>query len=153
MVENIENVLTKHGLPAQLLELEITESMIMDEGVNILETLVKLKGIGVTLAIDDFGTGYSNLSRLKHLPMDVLKIDKSFVDGIPDDLDDTAIATTIIAMAHHLKLKIVAEGVETYKQQKFLSDKNCDEMQGYLFGKPESANVAEKLLRSQNNTI
>ncbi|BFM10527.1 hypothetical protein R50072_06800 [Simiduia litorea] len=150
LVENIANVLEKYQLPARLLELEITESMIMDENINILETLVELKDLGVTLAIDDFGTGYSNLSRLKHLPMDVLKIDKSFVDGIPDDPDDTAIASTIIAMAHHLKLKIVAEGVETYRQQSFLSDKHCDEMQGYLFGKPEPSAIIEKRLIDQN---
>ncbi|MDN3638647.1 EAL domain-containing protein [Simiduia curdlanivorans] len=150
LIEKIEYVLDKYKLPARYLELEITESMVMDENINILETLVDLKELGVTLAIDDFGTGYSNLSRLKHLPMDVLKIDKSFVDGIPDDPDDTAIASTIIAMAHHLKLKIVAEGVETYRQQKFLSDKHCDEMQGYLFGKPEPSAVIEHRLVDQN---
>lgn len=144
--DKVQAVLMNSGLPANRLELEITESMVMDEGVDIIHTLTLLKAIGVSLAIDDFGTGYSNLSRLKHLPIDVIKIDKSFVDGIPDDLDDTAIASTIIAMAHHLKLKIVAEGVETYAQQKFLSDKYCDEMQGYLFGKPESAKVTAELI-------
>ncbi|MBB3167345.1 EAL domain-containing protein [Simiduia aestuariiviva] len=147
LIGKVKHALSAANLPPSHLELEITESMVMDEGPNIIAILHELKSVGVNLAIDDFGTGYSNLSRLKHLPVDVLKIDKSFVDGIPDDVDDVAIATTIIAMAHHLRLKIVAEGVETFEQRRFLSDKYCDEMQGYLFGKPESVAKTAELLK------
>lgn len=146
LTEKVAHILAQSALPPELLELEITESMVMDDAHDTTVQLHQLKSLGITLAIDDFGTGYSNLSRLKHLPVDVLKIDKSFVDGIPDDTDDTAIATTIIAMGHHLKLKIVAEGVETFQQQKFLSENQCDEMQGYLFGKPVSARDIEQIL-------
>ncbi|UTA47182.1 EAL domain-containing protein [Simiduia sp. 21SJ11W-1] len=146
LIEKVTRALTQADLPAQHLELEITESMVMDEGPNIIATLNELKAVGVNLAIDDFGTGYSNLARLKHLPVDVIKIDKSFVDGIPHDADDVAIATSIIAMARHLRLKIVAEGVETHEQRQFLRAQQCDEMQGYLFGKPESASRTWALL-------
>ncbi|AFV00296.1 EAL domain-containing protein [Simiduia agarivorans] len=146
LTEKVAHILAQSALPPELLELEITESMVMDDAHDTTVQLHQLKSLGITLAIDDFGTGYSNLSRLKHLPVDVLKIDKSFVDGIPDDTDDTAIATTIIAMGHHLNLKIVAEGVETFQQQKFLSENQCDEMQGYLFGKPVSTKDIEHIL-------
>lgn len=149
LIEKVKQALELAELPPKHLELEITESMVMDEGPNIIATLNELKAVGVNLAIDDFGTGYSNLARLKHLPVDVIKIDKSFVDGIPHDLDDVAIATSIIAMARHLRLKIVAEGVETFEQQQFLSEQKCDEMQGYLFGKPESAQKTEQLIQQR----
>lgn len=153
LTEKVANILAQSGLPPELLELEITESMVMDDAHDTTIQLHQLKSLGITLAIDDFGTGYSNLSRLKHLPVDVLKIDKTFVDGIPEDTDDIAIATTIIAMGHHLQLKIVAEGVETYQQQQFLSENQCDEMQGYLFGKPVSARDIEAILGLEPSQI
>jgi EAL domain-containing protein (putative c-di-GMP-specific phosphodiesterase class I) len=108
--------------------------------------LRELKSLGVSLSIDDFGTGYSSLSYLKSLPIDTLKIDQSFVRDIPGDLDDAAIAQLIISTAHGLKLKVVAEGVETEAQLAFLLPHNCDAMQGYLFSRPVAPEVVRSLL-------
>jgi diguanylate cyclase (GGDEF)-like protein/PAS domain S-box-containing protein len=132
----ILGALKETGLDPRLLELEITESVMVDQHERALETLREVKAMGVRVSIDDFGTGYSSLARLKKLPIDALKIDRSFVGDIAVDPDDAAITSAIIAMAHSLRLRVVAEGVETHEQARFLRDRGCDEMQGFLFGRP-----------------
>lgn len=135
----IESVLTETGLGAEFLELELTESMFMNDVTQAIETLHALKSIGVTLSIDDFGTGYSSLSYLKRFPIDKLKIDKSFVDGLDGnnpDGSDRSIVSAIIAMARALHLKVVAEGVETAEQRTELEGMACDNLQGYLLRRP-----------------
>ncbi|MEQ1779199.1 MAG: EAL domain-containing protein, partial [Nitrosomonas sp.] len=147
LVELVKNVLAESGLPAACLELELTESMFMEhaeQSVNILKTL---KALGVRLAIDDFGTGYSSLTYLKRFPIDKLKIDQSFVRGLPHDPNDREIAATIIAMARSLKLAVLAEGVETEQQLTYLRQHGCDYYQGYLFYKPAPAAELEVWLR------
>ena len=130
--------------PAHL-EFEITESLLVEEK-NVLDTLRELDALGVQFSIDDFGTGYSSLSYLKRLPIDTLKIDRSFVTDIPGDTDDAAIAQAIIAMAHSLNMRVVAEGVETAKQHRFLQRHGCDTMQGYFFSRPLPAEELTRLL-------
>ena len=146
LVEMIAGVLEKTGLDASLLELEITEGMIMhraDQAVAVLERLHKL---GVRLSVDDFGTGYSSLSYLKRFPVQTLKIDRSFVNDLTTDGDDGSIVTAIIAMAKSLKLEVVAEGVETREQLAFLTRLHCDKYQGYLFSRPIPADDCLRLL-------
>jgi predicted signal transduction protein with EAL and GGDEF domain len=140
--------LKQHGVPASCLELEVTESILMTDPELSVATARRLNAIGVRLAIDDFGTGYSSLSYLKRLPISALKIDQSFVRDLATDPDDAAIITAIIAMAHTLKLKVVAEGVETEAQRAFLEAHGCDEYQGYLASRPvEAAEFAKQLER------
>ena len=134
--ESVEQTLAATRLPAELLELEITESSIMSQADRSIETLHALRGIGLQLAIDDFGTGYSSLAYLKRLPLCKLKIDQSFVRGLPDDTEDAAITCAIVALAGSLGLTTMAEGVETEAQRRFLTDAGCHEMQGYLLGRP-----------------
>jgi diguanylate cyclase (GGDEF)-like protein/PAS domain S-box-containing protein len=131
----VQSALEASGLPACKLELEITESILMDLDAN-LATMDRLKKLGVALSIDDFGTGYSSLSYLKRFPVDRLKIDASFVRDVALDSDDAAIVVAIIGLAHNLQLRVVAEGVETQEQLDFLRQHGCDEVQGYLFARP-----------------
>lgn len=135
-VQMVENVLQTTGLPPQHLELEITESMLMGDIKKVILQLQRLNGMGISLAIDDFGTGYSSLSYLKDFPIDILKIDQSFVRDTPANTKDCNIVCAIIEMGHSLGLKIVAEGVETEDQLEFLNRYTCDYIQGYLFSKP-----------------
>ena len=123
----------------ELLELEITESMVMHNIERAMRVLKAIKSLGVILAIDDFGTGYSSMSLLKKFPIDVLKIDRSFVREVTSNSEDKAIADAIIALGRVLDLTIVAEGVETAEQEAFLRAHNCDEVQGYLISKPVPA--------------
>ncbi|CAI8700882.1 diguanylate cyclase [Pseudomonas sp. IT-P12] len=135
----IANILKETGLPPACLELELTESILMREVSEAMQILDGLKNLGLSIAVDDFGTGYSSLNYLKQFPIDVLKIDRTFVDGLPSGEQDAQIARAIIAMAHSLNLAVIAEGVETHEQLDFLREHGCDEVQGYLFGRPMAA--------------
>ncbi len=139
LLRTIRNVLEETGFNPEYLELELTESVIMHQAEKITETLHKLKAMGIKISVDDFGTGYSSLSYLKRFPIDKLKIDQSFVRDVTTDADDSAIVTAIIAIAQSLKLKIVAEGVETADQLAFLKGMQCDEVQGFYFSRPLNA--------------
>jgi diguanylate cyclase (GGDEF)-like protein/PAS domain S-box-containing protein len=146
LVEVVSRVLAATGFPAASLELELTESALMDRQQEAVETLNRLRALGVRLAIDDFGTGYSSLAYLKRFPLDVLKIDKSFIDDIPASEDDKEIAAAIVGMAHTLRFKVLAEGVETVEQLAFLQSQGCDAYQGYLKSPPVPADVFAQLL-------
>lgn len=148
LLESVRNILDDSGLDPQGLELELTESMLMQDAQQTVETLKDLKSLGISLSIDDFGTGYSSLSYLRRFPIDALKIDKSFIREVTSNGDDSAIVTSIILMGHSLKLKVVAEGVETKSQLTFLKVLQCDEVQGFLFSKPVPADQLEAQLRA-----
>ncbi|MBV1909506.1 MAG: EAL domain-containing protein, partial [Kangiellaceae bacterium] len=136
------------------LELEITESMLMDDIDGTISTLNQLKNLGLQLSIDDFGTGYSSLSYLQKFPVDILKIDRAFVKDIPKNESDMAICSAVIAMAHQLNLEVVAEGIEDKKQANFLRNNNCEIGQGYYFGKPmPTKSVSTVLRKSQSVAI
>ena len=152
VADTVARALEAAGMPAQCLELELTEHMVQDAEPT-LATLHRLRDMGVKLAIDDFGTGYSNLAYLKRLPIDKVKIDRSFIREIGEDPDDRAIATAIIGMGHSLRLKVVAEGVETHAQLAFLRAEGCDEAQGYLFGRPMPAEEFAKFLRQERVAV
>ncbi|WP_435034455.1 putative bifunctional diguanylate cyclase/phosphodiesterase [Pseudomonas neuropathica] len=136
LVASIANILKEEALPAYLLELELTEGLLLEATEDTHLQLDQLKRLGLTLAMDDFGTGYSSLSYLKKFPIDIIKIDRSFIHEIPDNQDDMEITSAVIAMAHNLKLKVVAEGIETAEQLAFLRRHRCDVGQGYLFDRP-----------------
>jgi diguanylate cyclase (GGDEF)-like protein/PAS domain S-box-containing protein len=144
----IAQIIEHSGVAAACLELELTESILMEDVTNAMRTLASLKQLGVCIAIDDFGTGYSSLNYLKQFPIDVLKIDRSFVDGLPHGERDGQIARAIIAMAHSLNLTVIAEGVETQAQLDFLRRHNCDEVQGFLLGRPVPAQQFTALFSS-----
>ena len=131
LVRLVGDVMAATGM-AEHLELELTESMVMHDAENVIATLQGLKSLGVKLSVDDFGTGHSSLSCLKDFPIDVLKIDQSFLRGVPSDRQNAAIITAIISIAHSLGLRVIAEGVETSEQRTFLRSLDCDEIQGYL---------------------
>jgi diguanylate cyclase (GGDEF)-like protein/PAS domain S-box-containing protein len=135
-VQYVQATLEKHGLRGEQLELEITESLLLHNAEQAIETLHRLKALGVRIALDDFGTGFSSLSYLKRLPIDKIKIDRSFIREIATDHHDAAITQGIISMAHHLSLIVVAEGVETASQMEFLKGSRCDTFQGYYFARP-----------------
>ncbi len=145
----VAKALVESGMPAHLLELEITESAVMEQPREAIKLLTELRQMGVTLAIDDFGTGYSSLAYLKLFPIDHLKIDRSFVADIEHDLNDRSIAFGTIALAHSLGLNVIAEGVETEDQLELLSSNGCDEIQGYLFSRPLPAEQAFEFLRQR----
>lgn len=149
--DTISLVLRETNLDPSALELEITESILMDNADRAVETLKRLKNIGVQLAIDDFGTGYSSLSYLKQFPIDRLKIDRSFIKDITTDPDDQAIASAIISMAESMKLQVTAEGVETVEQMQLLKQASCDEAQGYYISRPMTAADAERFLHQRKD--
>ncbi len=136
LIDLVKNTLTRHNLPARCLTLEVTESTAMHDAENSLKTLQQISDLGVDISIDDFGTGYSSLLYLKRLPANELKIDRGFVRDLADGNDDAAIIAAIVALGRTLNLRIVAEGVETTKQQDFLTSVGCDALQGYLMGRP-----------------
>ena len=136
LLGHIAHVLKETGFRASLLEIELTESMLIADTESVLQIMEGLGNMGVRIAIDDFGTGHSSLSYLKRFNVDTLKIDRSFVKDTPDDTEDSAIAIAVIALGHGLRLKVVAEGVETPAQVDFLRAQGCDEIQGYLLSRP-----------------
>lgn len=151
LVGIVKEAVADTGIRPELLDLEITESLLMRDIEATIEALHRLKDFGVSLSIDDFGMGYSSLSYLKRFPIDVLKIDRSFVQDLHGDADDAAICAAILAMAHSLNLKVVAEGVEFEEQLDFLRRHNCDQVQGYLFSKPLPAKEVEALFLAHSN--
>ena len=148
LVTQVASALKETGLEAKYLELEVTESLIMQDVELAVATMKELQGLGVHLSIDDFGTGYSSLCALKSFPVSRLKIDKSFIDGLLANENDKAVADAVISLGQKLNLRVIAEGVETEAQATFLRGLNCDEMQGYLFSKPLSVRGIEELLRA-----
>jgi EAL domain-containing protein (putative c-di-GMP-specific phosphodiesterase class I) len=150
---SIYQILQDTGLNPASLGLELTEGLVMQQAVASVNTLRELKAMDIRISIDDFGTGYSSLSYLKRFPIDVLKIDQSFVRDIPQDEDDAAIASTIITMAHSLGLKVVAEGVETMDQLKFMRQHGCDAMQGYYLSKPLPPVQFEAFLKNGSRLV
>jgi diguanylate cyclase (GGDEF)-like protein/PAS domain S-box-containing protein len=150
LVSLVRQVLEETGLAPHFLELELTESQLLDSVEHIIATFQQLRDLGVKLAIDDFGTGYSSLSYLKRIPVDYVKIDQAFIRGLGEGTEDAAITRAIIAMAHGLSLKVVAEGVERREQLEFLKKEHCDEVQGYLISRPVEADGLAGLLREQS---
>jgi diguanylate cyclase (GGDEF)-like protein len=148
--QQVRRILDKTGVAPEWLELELTESVIMSDIQTSSTILRELKNMGVGISMDDFGTGYSSLSLLKRLPLDTLKIDRSFVRDITTDADDAAIVDAVISLAHSLRLRVIAEGVETGEQLEFLSSRGCDEVQGYLFSRPQPVAGIEAWLREFN---
>jgi EAL domain-containing protein (putative c-di-GMP-specific phosphodiesterase class I) len=147
LLRDIDDTLATTGMSPELLELEITEGMLMQNVERAIGLLTEIKRRGVRLSMDDFGTGYSSMALIKRFPIDTLKIDRSFIRDLPENTDDEAIADAIIRLGKALRLTIVAEGVETTEQEAFLRDHACDEMQGYLFSRPVSAESIPALLR------
>jgi diguanylate cyclase (GGDEF)-like protein len=150
LITDVHNALELYSFPAYRLEVEITESTMMGDNEIISSQVAALRELGCHIVMDDFGTGYSSLSYLKRFPIDALKIDRSFVRDISDDPDDAAIVSAIISMAKSLKQEVVAEGVETQAQLEFLRQRQCDQMQGFLFSKPVSAQaLAQQYLKGE----
>ena len=136
LVERVDYCLRRSGLEPHALELEITEGLLMGDSELLLPMLTALTDMGVRISVDDFGTGYSSLSYLKRFPLHNLKIDRSFVAGLPDHRDSVAITQAVVAMAHSLGMSVTAEGVETPSQAVFLRSIGCDKQQGYFFSRP-----------------
>ncbi|HLO83508.1 MAG TPA: EAL domain-containing response regulator [Nostocaceae cyanobacterium] len=150
-IHKIINFITTNHVPPKCLELELTESMIMQDVNGAIAAMNKLRSLGIKIAIDDFGTGYSSLIYLKRFPVNTLKIDRYFVQNVADDFQKSAITKALIQMGHNLNLKIIAEGVETESELQFLRQNNCDAIQGYLFSRPLPAAEFEKLLLNHSS--
>ena len=153
LLEDVAATIRETGMDPRWIEFEVTESVMLPDPQQAVKLLRNLKAMGVRLTIDDFGTGYSSLAYLKRLPIDCVKIDASFIRGIPVDASDVAITETILAMAASLGLKVVAEGVETHDQVRFLERRGCDEMQGYYFSKPLPAEELTAYLEQQGAAL
>ncbi|HIK55456.1 MAG TPA: EAL domain-containing protein [Synechococcales cyanobacterium M55_K2018_004] len=153
LVESIKQTLQEARLNPRLLVLELTETSLIDDVETTIATLQELKAMGVSIAIDDFGTGYSSLSYLRRFPIDALKIDRSFVSQVPDNTHDAAIVKAVIALAQSLKLKVIAEGVETHEQLNFLRQNGCHAMQGYLYSRPLPTNAVQELLKEDRRLV
>ena len=143
----LDDVLSDAELEPGYLELELTEGVIMRNATKTIEALNEIKARGMSLSVDDFGTGYSSLSYLKRFPIDALKIDRSFISELDSDAESAAITSAVIAMAHSLNLKVIAEGVENEAQLDLLRAKNCDEIQGFYFSKPVPAAEISEMFR------
>lgn len=153
LVEHVGEAIRRHAVPPDLLNIELTESSLMENVERVSATLAELKALGTTLSLDDFGTGYSSLAYLKQFPIDKLKIDQGFVRGLPEDRDDAVIARTIVAMAHQLRMVVSAEGVETQAQAFFLNGIGCDELQGYYLGRPGASHTAEARFNGEHAAV
>jgi EAL domain-containing protein (putative c-di-GMP-specific phosphodiesterase class I) len=153
LLEDVERALKAAKLPAECLKLEITESTAMENAEHTVSILKQLKTIGVKLSIDDFGTGYSSLSHLHSLPFDTLKIDRSFVNAVGKHGENSEILQTIISLAKNLKMKVIAEGIETESQLAVLRNLGCDYGQGYLLAKPKPVRESEELLYQRTNWL
>jgi len=151
LIDDIDAILKETGMESASLQLEVTESTAMENPARTFDMLDALRQRGLHVYIDDFGTGHSNLSQLKRMPIDALKIDKSFVDDVLTASDDAEIANAIIRLAHALNLRVVAEGVETVEQVRFLKDQGCDEIQGYVVARPLPADQIETFFDRQFN--
>lgn len=151
LYNRIANVLSNTGFPGTALDLEVTETVMATENDSLLEQLDQIRTLGIEISIDDFGIAYSSLSRLKRLPLNTLKIDRSFIRDIGSDQDDEMIVKTIIDMAHNLNLKVVAEGVETEEQLAFVTQYNCDQVQGFLFSRPLPLDELIQLMEKPSN--
>jgi EAL domain-containing protein (putative c-di-GMP-specific phosphodiesterase class I) len=150
-VEIVSQILEKTGLNADWLELEVTESVAMQDIEHTIPNVRRLTDLGINFSIDDFGTGYSSLSHLKELPLHKLKIDKSFIRDITMDHDDQTIVNAIISMAHSMKLRVVAEGVETVEQLSLLRSQGCDEVQGFIGSRPLRTEELEQFIKSNGH--
>ncbi|MFB3070595.1 MAG: EAL domain-containing protein, partial [Nitrospirales bacterium] len=149
----IENVLKEGTLAPNYLELELTEGVVMRDVEEAMKTLHYLKKLGIGLAIDDFGTGYSSLSYLKRLPIDTIKIDRAFIKDLTTNAQDASITKAIIALGHSLDLRVIAEGVETDGQFRYLEEQGCDEIQGFFFSPAVPANAIVELFHAQSETL
>lgn len=152
-ITQIDHILQQTGIPPRALQLELTESIVMENVTETIEKLKQLSSFGISLALDDFGTGYSSLSYLKQFPIQKLKIDQSFVRDIVSDQNDAAIVKAVIALAHSMNLEVIAEGVETTEQLAFLMENDCEQIQGYLFAKPLKADEFEGYMTNQKVDI
>jgi len=148
LISTIKRVLDITGLDARWLELELTEGVFLKDTSHVISVLQQLRQMGSTIAIDDFGVGYSSLGKLHRLPIDHIKIDRSFVRTVTTNPSETFMLEAIISLAHHLGLKIIAEGVETEKELQFLKDRGCQQWQGYYRSEPVTAERFEELLRA-----
>ena len=146
MVADVSSVLARSGLAPRLLVLEITENVLMEESEDSIERLAALKRLGVRLAIDDFGTGYSSLSYLRRFPLDILKVDRSFVEGVAEGPEDSAIVRAVVSLAHTLNLRVIAEGVEELEQHEALRAMGCPLGQGFLYAPGVSSHMAQAIL-------
>ncbi len=144
LVDRVQRALRRHAVPGELLTLELTEGSVVDDSVRSSSVLTDLHALGLRLSMDDFGTGYSSLSQLRHLPIDEVKIDKSFVLGMSTTQSESFIARSIIELAHNLGLRVVAEGVEDELTRNLLAEMGCDKLQGFLVSRPLSDERLEK---------
>ncbi|WP_052691800.1 putative bifunctional diguanylate cyclase/phosphodiesterase [Teredinibacter purpureus] len=151
--DTVAQILSRTGLPPEYLELEITETSAMENAADTIEMLTTLSGMGLSLAIDDFGTGYSSLAYLQRFPIQKLKIDRSFIDDIDRDKQDSAIAKSIIDLAHNMSLQVIAEGVERPAQSRWLIDRGCDQVQGFYYSKPLSEEQLMTLVNDRTRVI
>jgi EAL domain-containing protein (putative c-di-GMP-specific phosphodiesterase class I) len=152
LMEDIEAAVHSSGIDPRLLQLEITESVVMQEPEATVFKLRALKALGINLAVDDFGTGYSSLAYLKRFPIDVLKIDRAFVGGLADGEHDVAIVQTVVSLAKALGLRTTAEGIEEQAQWELLEEFGCDQGQGYFYSRPLRADAIPVLLEKQSNS-
>jgi diguanylate cyclase len=148
-VEKVAGIIAETGADPKAIELEITESALLDSTDALVAQLERIRALGVTLALDDFGTGYSCLAYLKRLPIERLKIDRSFIKDLPGDAEDAAIASATLSMARDLGMDVVAEGVENESQRDYLVSRNCGAIQGYFISKPQAASNLTEWLRTR----